>query len=276
MDLDMMAHPSTERNINLLRSYGNHIIEAASGELASHLTGKGRMQEPEVIVAELENFFATQQDLAGKNVMITAGPTHELIDPVRFIGNYSTGKMGYALAEEAANRGANVTLVSGPVEITAKNSAINVVKVTSARQMLEACEAKFNEVDIAIMAAAVADYAPAVQYDKKIKREENGIERIELVKNPDIAATLGAKKRANQKIIGFALETDNEQVNAAAKMKRKNLDAIVLNSLRDKGAGFGTDTNKITIIKADGSEVAFELKSKTAVAKDIFDIVKDL
>jgi phosphopantothenoylcysteine decarboxylase/phosphopantothenate--cysteine ligase len=276
MDLDMMAHPSTERNLNLLRSYGNHIIEAASGELASHLTGKGRMQEPEAIVAELERFFAASQDLKDKNVLITAGPTHELIDPVRFIGNYSTGKMGYALADEAANRGAKVTLVSGPVDIVAKHPSINVINVVSARQMLEACVAEFDHADIAIMAAAVADYAPAEQYDKKIKREENGIECIKLVKNPDIAATLGAQKRANQKLVGFALETDNEREHALAKMQRKNLDGIVLNSLRDKGAGFGTDTNKITFIKANGEETAFALKSKSDVASDIFDMIKGL
>ncbi len=276
MDLDMMAHPSTERNINLLRSYGNHIIEAASGELASHLTGKGRMQEPEVIVAELEKFFSAQQDLAGKKVMITAGPTHELIDPVRFIGNYSTGKMGYALAEEAANRGADVLLISGPVSLTASHPSIKVEHVTSAKEMLAACTANFNDVDIAIMSAAVADYAPAEQFDKKIKREENGIECIQLVKNPDIAASLGKVKKDNQLLIGFALETDNEQSNALAKMKRKNLDAIVLNSLRDKGAGFGTDTNKITFIKADGTETPFSLKAKSEVAKDIFNEIKNL
>jgi phosphopantothenoylcysteine decarboxylase/phosphopantothenate--cysteine ligase len=276
MDLDMMAHPSTERNLNLLRSYGNHIIEAASGELASHLTGKGRMQEPEVIVSALEKFFAKKQSLSGKKVLITAGPTHELIDPVRFIGNYSTGKMGYALAEEAANRGAEVILVSGPVSIQTTNRAINVIKVTSAREMLEACESNFGNSDIAIMAAAVADYAPVEQFDKKIKREENGIECIQLKKNPDIAASLGSKKRADQLLIGFALETDNEQANALAKMTRKNLDAIVLNSLRDKGAGFGTDTNKITFMKADGAETAFSLKAKSEVAKDIFDEIENL
>jgi phosphopantothenoylcysteine decarboxylase/phosphopantothenate--cysteine ligase len=276
MDLDMMAHPSTERNLNLLRSYGNHIIEAASGELASHLTGKGRMQEPEVIVSALEKFFAKKQRLIGKKVLITAGPTHELIDPVRFIGNYSTGKMGYALAEEAANRGAEVILVSGPVSIQTTNRAINVIKVTSAREMLEACESNFGNSDIAIMAAAVADYAPVEQFDKKIKREENGIECIQLKKNPDIAASLGSKKRADQLLIGFALETDNEQANALAKMTRKNLDAIVLNSLRDKGAGFGTDTNKITFMKADGTETAFSLKAKSEVAKDIFDEIENL
>jgi phosphopantothenoylcysteine decarboxylase/phosphopantothenate--cysteine ligase len=276
MDLDMMAHPSTERNINLLRSYGNHIIEAASGELASHLTGKGRMQEPEVIVAELERFFAAIGDLKDKNVLITAGPTHELIDPVRFIGNYSTGKMGYALAEEAAARGANVTLVSGPVSVKAKHQSIHVIDVVSARQMLDACVSEFAKTDIAIMAAAVADYAPAEQYDKKIKREENGIECIKLVKNPDIAATLGAMKQSHQKLIGFALETDNEHSNALAKMQRKKLDGIVLNSLRDKGAGFGTDTNKITFISAAGDETSFALKDKSDVAKDIFDMIKTL
>jgi phosphopantothenoylcysteine decarboxylase/phosphopantothenate--cysteine ligase len=276
MDLDMMAHPSTQRNIDLLRSYGNHIIESASGELASHLVGKGRMQEPEVIVEELENFFSYSQKLKGKRVLITAGPTHEVIDPVRFIGNYSTGKMGYALAEEAASRGAKVTLVSGPVSLNVRHPLIELVKVTSACEMLDACAKEFENADIAIMSAAVADYAPAERYEKKIKREENGIECIKLVKNPDIAASLGEIKRKDQVLIGFALETDNENLNAKAKMERKRLDAIVLNSLQDKGAGFGTDTNKITFIKADGTEVAFPLKSKLEVARDIFDEIENL
>lgn len=275
MDLDMMRHPSTVRNIELLKSYGNHIIDAATGELASHLSGKGRMREPEEIVGELEKFFASGDKLKDKKILITAGPTHEPIDPVRYIGNYSTGKMGYALAEEAARRGAQVTLISGPVSLTANNPAIEVIKVTTAREMLNAAQQSFPEADYAIMAAAVADYAPQNFSDCKIKREENGIENIPLVKNPDIAMTLGLHKRNDQKVIGFALETDHEFQHAVDKMKRKGLDAIVLNSLRDPGAGFATDTNKITIIFDDGHSLEFPLKSKAEVAADILDSVCD-
>ena len=279
MDLDMMAHPSTERNLALLRSYGNHIIDAAEGELASHLTGKGRMQEPEEIVRRLDEFFNDEANkpLSGKKVLITAGPTHEPIDPVRFIGNYSTGKMGFAIAEEAAARGAEVTVVAGPVSVSLPVAPnIKVINVTTARQMLDACESCFGDTDIAVMAAAVADYAPANTSTVKIKREENGINSIELVKNPDIAATLCARKQSGQIVVGFALETDNEHQHAVAKMQRKRLDAIVLNSLKDKGAGFATDTNKVTIIFADGSENVFPLKAKTEVAADILDSISNL
>jgi phosphopantothenoylcysteine decarboxylase/phosphopantothenate--cysteine ligase len=273
MDLDMMAHPSTTANIDKLRSYGNHIIEPASGELASHLTGKGRMQEPEVIVAELEKFFAESQSLKGKKVLVTAGPTYEKIDPVRFIGNYSTGKMGYAIAEEAAARGAEVTLVSGPVPIKAKHPAITVIDVESAKQMLAKCQAEFPHADIAVMCAAVADYAPAEPADRKIKREKQEIPTITLVKNPDIAATLGAQKKPGQILIGFALETDNEMTNALEKLRRKNLDMIALNSLRTPGAGFGTDTNVLTLIKADGSESQLPLMSKRDAAARLLDAI---
>ncbi len=276
MDLDMMAHPSTKRNIELLRSYGNHIIEPAEGELASHLVGKGRMEEPENIVKVLDGFFDRKEDLAGKKVLITAGPTYEKIDPVRFIGNYSTGKMGYALAREAAGRGAEVTLVSGPVSLTINHPSINVRHVESAKEMLAECESHFPESDIAIMCAAVADYAPAHPVDKKIKREGSDAPVIELVKNPDIARTLGLSKRDGQILVGFALETDNESINAQAKLKSKNLDMIVLNSLRDKGAGFGTDTNKVTIYMADGRELRFDTKSKDDVAGDIIDTIASL
>lgn len=276
MDLDMMAHPSTKRNIELLRSYGNHIIEPAEGELASHLVGKGRMEEPENIVKVLDGFFDRRKDLAGKKVLITAGPTYEKIDPVRFIGNYSTGKMGYALAREAAERGAEVTLVSGPVSLTANHQGIKVLHVESAKEMLAECEKHFPESDVAIMCAAVADYAPAHPVDKKIKRESSDVPVIELVKNPDIARTLGQSKRDGQILVGFALETDNESINAQAKLKSKNLDMIVLNSLRDKGAGFGTDTNKVTIYMADGSELKFDTKSKDDVAADIIDTIVNL
>ena len=279
MDLDMMAHPTTARNLATLAADGVHIIEPETGELASHLVGRGRMEEPEKIVEVLEAFFASRADrsLAGKKVMITAGPTYERIDPVRFIGNFSTGKMGYALADEAARRGAAVTIVSGPVDVKPTEQGINVIKVESARQMLAACESVFADCDIAIMAAAVADYAPREFHDKKIKREHSDFESIELVKNPDIAATLGKSKRAGQKLIGFALETDNGEANAREKLARKNLDAIVLNSLSDPGAGFGTDTNKVTIISADSAEPqVFALKSKAEVAQDIFDSISRL
>lgn len=276
MDLDMMAHPSTTRNLALLRSYGNHIIEPAEGELASHLVGKGRMEEPENIVKALERFFASKADLAGKKVLITAGPTYEKIDPVRFIGNYSSGKMGYALAREAADRGAEVALVSGPVSISLDHPKVNVIKVESAKEMLDACEKQFADTDIAIMCAAVADYAPANRADKKIKRETSEVPVIELVKNPDIAKTLGQAKRAGQTLVGFALETDNESANAHAKLQSKNLDMVVLNSLRDKGAGFGTDTNKVTIYTRDGRELPFGTKPKEEVARDIIDTIVNL
>lgn len=273
MDLDMMAHPSTTRNIDLLRSYGNHIIEPAAGELASHLIGKGRMEEPENIVAALDRFFDTGASLKGRKVLITAGPTYEKIDPVRFIGNYSSGKMGYAIAEEAARRGASVCLVSGPVSVTAKNPAIRVEKVESAREMLAACEEEFADSDIAIMTAAVADYAPAEPETVKIKREKrDDAPVLKLVKNPDIAATLGAKKRAGQTLVGFALETDNETANALDKLERKNLDYIVLNSLRNAGTCFGTDNNQVSVIARNGERRDYGLKPKAEVAADILDV----
>ncbi len=276
MDLDMMAHPSTTRNLELLRSYGNHIIEPASGELASHLVGKGRMEEPENIVKVLEHFFEVKQSLKGKKVLITAGPTYEKIDPVRFIGNYSSGKMGYAIAEEAAARGAEVTLVSGPVSLTISNPGIDVVKVESAKEMLAACENVFPESDIAVMCAAVADFAPKECGDVKVKREGVDDFTLALVKNPDIARTLGQMKKDGQRLVGFALETNDESKNALSKLKSKNLDMIVLNSLRDSGAGFMTDTNKIKIFTASGETLDFPLKSKREVARDIFDTLMKL
>lgn len=269
MDLDMMKHPSTQANLELLSSYGNHIIEPETGYLASGLEGKGRMEEPEKIVEYLEAYFSSRCDMEGKKVLITAGPTHEKIDPVRFIGNYSSGKMGYALAEECANRGAEVTLVSGPVNLRAENPAIRTVNVESAREMLSACQEVFPDVDVAVMCAAVADYAPAHPQDHKIKREHQDIPTIELIKNPDIAATLGKEKKQTQVLVGFALETDNEFSNATEKLQRKNLDMIVLNSMRDKGAGFGTDTNKVSIFDRSGNRIDFPLKSKKDVATDI-------
>lgn len=271
MDLDMMAHPSTVRNIELLRSYGNHIIEPGCGELASHLVGKGRMEEPDDILKVLEHFFEKVQSLSGKHVLVTAGPTYEKIDPVRFIGNYSSGKMGYAIAEEAANRGADVTLVSGPVSVTTTNPRIDVVKVESAKEMLAACEKVFPHTDIAVMCAAVADFAPKECDAVKIKREGIDDYTITLVKNPDIARTLGLMKKDGQVLVGFALETNDESNNAISKLKSKNLDMIVLNSLRDSGAGFMTDTNKIKIFTSSGEVLDFPLKSKREVAQDIFD-----
>lgn len=271
MDFDMMLHPSTTRNIALLRSYGNIIIEPAEGELASHLVGKGRMEEPENIIMTVASYFTDKQDLGGKHILVTAGPTYEKIDPVRFIGNYSSGKMGYAIANEAASRGAMVTLVSGPVDGLDTVAGVELIKVESALQMLEAAETAFASADAAILSAAVADYRPAEYFDHKIKREKDGFESIKLVQNPDIAATLGKAKRPGQVLVGFALETDNEQSNAADKLSRKNLDMIVLNSLRDPGAGFGVSTNKVSLIFADGSQLDFPLKTKKEVAKDIID-----
>lgn len=276
MDLDMMKHPSTMRNLKILCSYGNHIIEPAEGELASHLVGKGRMAEPEEICRTIDEYFDRTADLAGKKVMITAGPTYERIDSVRFIGNYSSGKMGYALADEAARRGADVTLISGPVNITPSDSRVKVISVESAREMLEACTRVFKDTDIAIMCAAVADYAPATVADHKIKREENVNPVIQLVNNPDIAASLGKIKKKNQKLIGFALETDNEMNNAASKIEKKNLDMIVLNSLKIAGTCFHSDNNKVTLLCPGGRSVQYDLKPKTEVATDIINAIRAL
>lgn len=275
MDLDMMAHPSTQRNIELLKSYGNHIIEPASGELASGLTGRGRMEEPENIVAALERFFSPTQDLAGKHVMITAGPTHEPIDPVRFIGNSSSGKMGRALAAEALRRGARVTVISGPVAISYPAGA-DVVGVTTALEMRDEAVSRFPDADIAVMCAAVADYRPASCADHKIKRSGVDEMTLTLVRNPDIAATLGAMKRPGQRLVGFALETDHAEDNGRGKLASKNLDMIVVNSLEDAGAGFGVDTNRVTILTADGRRLQGALKSKDGVAADIFDVIATL
>ena len=231
------------------------------------------MEEPENIVKAMEAYFASKCDLSGRRVLITAGPTYERIDPVRFIGNYSSGKMGFAIAEECARRGAEVTLVSGPVSLKCSNPHIKRIDVESARQMLSAAGEAFAGSDVAIMCAAVADYYVENQADSKIKRENNEIPQIKLQRNPDIAATLGANKRPGQVLVGFALETDNEAVNAKLKIEKKNLDFIVLNSLRDKDACFGTDTNKVTIISRDGSEKPFGLKPKADVAKDVVDEV---
>ena len=268
MDLDMYAHPATQHNLDIIRSFGNHIIEPAEGELASHLTGKGRMEEPERIAEIIEAFFTTRQDLDGKHVLITAGPTYERIDPVRFIGNYSSGKMGFALAEECAARGARVTLVAGPVQMQAHHPAIQRVNVETAAEMLKASLEAFSSADAAILCAAVADFTPDQAASSKIKRER-GEQTLHLIPTQDIAATLGAAKRPGQRVVGFALETDNERNNALDKMRRKNFDFIVLNSLRDKGAGFSGDTNKITVIDRQGHTDEYPLEAKTAAAERI-------
>ncbi len=272
MDLDMYAHPSTQANLQKLQSYGNHIIEPGTGFLASKLEGKGRMEEPEKIVEALEQFFAQQQKLAGKKVLITAGPTYEKIDPVRFIGNYSSGKMGFALAEVCAKQGAEVTLVSGPVVLQAKHPGIKRIDVESAREMYEAATKHFPKADITILCAAVADFTPKTTADKKIKRKGDNL-KLELQPTQDIAAALGAVKKKKQVLVGFALETDNELQNAQDKMERKNLDLIVLNSLQDKGAGFRVDTNKVTIIDRHNGLTAYDTKSKREVAEDIVEFI---
>lgn len=274
MDLDMFAHPATQKNLEILRSYGNHIIEPGEGELASHLVGKGRMEEPEKIVEVLEAFFNREQDLKGKKVLITAGPTYEKIDPVRFIGNYSSGKMGYALAESCARRGAEVTLISGPVQVKAQHPSIKVTKVESAHQMHEAAIEAFPTSDAAILCAAVADFTPEVKADQKIKREKEDL-ILKLVPTEDIAAALGKIKKENQCLVGFALETNNELANAQHKLEKKNFDFIVLNSLQDTGAGFQCDTNKITIVDKEKA-TPYPLKTKTEVADDIIDRLANL
>lgn len=269
MDLDMFAHPVTQKNIDTLRSYGNHIIEPGEGELASHLVGKGRMEEPDNIVKVLEAFFTSRSLLAGKKIMITAGPTYEKIDPVRFIGNYSSGKMGFALAEACAACGAEVTLIAGPVSLHTHHSAIHRIDVESAEEMYRAAMETFPGSDAAILCAAVADYRPEQPSAEKIKRETTGEMTLRLVPNQDIAASLGAMKQPGQVLVGFALETNNEQEHAVAKLKKKNLDFIVLNSLKDAGAGFRCNTNKVTILTSKGEVIAFPLKSKQEVAGDI-------
>ena len=272
MDLDMYAHPTTQANLKKLASYGNHIIEPGTGFLASKLEGKGRMEEPEKIVEALEQFFASQQRLAGKKVLITAGPTYEKIDPVRFIGNYSSGKMGFALAETCAEQGADVTLVSGPVMLQTNHPNIHRIDVESANEMYEVATKHFPKADITILCAAVADFTPKSTADKKIKRKGDDL-TIMLQPTQDIAAALGATKKKNQVLVGFALETDNELNNAKDKMKRKNFDFIVLNSLQDKGAGFRVDTNKVTIIDKHNGITAYDTKSKKEVAKDIIEAI---
>ena len=268
MDLDMYAHPSTQANMERLASFGNHFIEAESGFLASGLEGKGRMAEPEHIVAALDEFFEPK-DLVGKNILLTAGPTYEKIDPVRFVGNYSSGKMGFALAEECARRGADVTLVAGPVSLKSSHPRIHRVNVESAQEMYNAAVNAFHQMDAAILCAAVADFRPESVAEEKIKRIGQTMD-IHLVPNPDIAAELGMMKRSNQKLVGFALETNDEEQNAQNKLEKKNFDFIVLNSLRNEGTCFKSDENQISIISHTGRK-DYEKKPKNEVARDIID-----
>ena len=275
MDLDMYAHPSTKENLEKAERFGHHIIPAEFGELASGLEGQGRLAEPETILQKIEDFFTQplpqSHSLDGKTVLITAGPTYEAIDPVRFIGNHSSGKMGFSLAEEAVKRGAKVILISGPTSQKTDHKNIEIHRVTSAKEMYEEVFKYYEKVDIAIASAAVADYAPKIVAKEKIKKSEEEF-TIELVKNPDILKTMGEKK-THQFLVGFALETQNEEENAKSKLQKKNLDMIVLNSLRDEGAGFQKDTNKVKIL-THSEQKEFSLKSKDEVAKDILDFVE--
>ncbi|UGS20201.1 bifunctional phosphopantothenoylcysteine decarboxylase/phosphopantothenate--cysteine ligase CoaBC [Flavobacterium cyclinae] len=274
MDLDMYKHPSTLDSFEKLKSFGNTMIPAESGELASGLVGEGRMAEPENIVAFLEKDIASRLPLKGKKILITAGPTYEAIDPVRFIGNHSSGKMGFDIANEAANNGAEVILITGPTHLNVKNASIQLIRVTSAQDMYDACHQYYKDVDVAIAAAAVADYRPKNVAQQKIKKNDSSF-TIELEKTKDILASLGEQKK-NQFLIGFALETENEIEHAKQKIQKKNLDLIVLNSLNDKGAGFGQPTNKVTFISKDFQIEPKELKSKEEVAQDIINKVIQL
>ena len=267
MDEDMWHHGTTKKNLEIISNFGNHIIPVEHGELASGLVGEGRMAEPETIVKWLEGFFLTENELKGKKILITAGPTYEPIDPVRFIGNHSSGKMGIAIAEEMQKRGAEVSMVLGPSNVKVA-AGIKLIKVKTAAEMFSACEKIFPETDIAIMSAAVADYTPVKTSTEKIKKTENDFS-VQLTKTKDILKTLGVLKKNGQLLIGFALETNNETENALQKLQSKNADMIILNSLQDAGAGFGHDTNKITIFDKTGKSYPFDLKSKEEVAKDI-------
>ena len=275
MDLDMYQHPSTKENIEKLIAFGNEFIAPGTGELASGLSGEGRMAEPEELLAFLENKFNPINFYSQKNILVTAGPTYEAIDPVRFIGNASSGKMGYALAEAFAEKGANVTLISGPTNLKINHPNINKIAITSAAEMFEAVKANFANSAITVMAAAVADYSPTHQAIEKIKKSEDHLQ-IALSKTIDILKYVGEQKKANQLTIGFALETTNELVNAQNKLKTKNADLIILNSLKDEGAGFNEDSNKITMIDKSGQIEAFELKSKNKVAQDILQKITQL
>ena len=275
MDEDMWHHPSTTANIEKLAAWGTTIIPVEKGELASGLYGDGRMAEPETIVQFLDQHFFLNKDLAGKRILVTAGPTHEPIDPVRFIGNNSSGKMGIALSQELAARGADVSLVMGPTAILPKGRGIQLIKVNTAEEMYQACVEEFPKADVAIMSAAVADYTPLNKSSNKIKKHHDDLS-IELVKTKDILKTLGERKVNGQILVGFALETTNEREYALNKLKSKNADLIVMNSLNDKGAGFGVDTNKVTIFEKDGNEIAYETKPKQQVARDIVDRIVNM
>lgn len=268
MDEDMWLHPATKQNLATIRGYGNKVISVNRGELASGLYGEGRMAEPEEIIEFITGMFFRTAELAGKKAMVTAGPTYEAIDPVRFIGNHSSGKMGFALAEELYLRGAEVHLITGPTRQQVAFRDIKVTPVVSAAEMFQTCESVFGSMDIAIMSAAVADYTPASVADEKIKKKTGNLD-LTLVKTKDILQSIGLQKKNGQFVVGFALETNNEKANALSKLETKNADCIVLNSLQDAGAGFGSDTNKITIFGKDGRETAFELQSKKGVAKEI-------
>jgi phosphopantothenoylcysteine decarboxylase/phosphopantothenate--cysteine ligase len=272
MDLDMLQHPATQANLQKIRSFGNHIIDPAYGELASGLIGTGRMAEPEEITSHLGTFFDSHQRLQGKTALVTAGPTYEALDPVRFIGNHSTGKMGFAIAEALADLGAQVNLVAGPTQQHTQHPGIHVIHVTSAEDMYTHCAALFPTTDITVLSAAVADYRPAVVADQKIKKKDETL-TLELTKTRDIAASLGKLKHNGQVLVGFALETEHERDNAIKKLSAKNFDFIVLNSLNDKGAGFGHDTNKISIIDRQNAVHDFDLKSKKEVARDIVNTI---
>ncbi len=274
MDLDMFQHPAVQANIETLKSYGNQIVDAEIGELASGLDGKGRMAEPEHILKAITDFFIPENHFKAK-ILITAGPTYEAIDPVRFIGNHSTGKMGYALAEALAGRGAQIELVSGPVNLSLNHPNIKITKVTSAVEMFEASKRIYGDCDITVFAAAVADYVPENPENQKIKKSEDRL-LLQLKKNPDIAAELGKLKSDKQINIGFALETQNGIEHAKQKIKAKNFDLIILNTLEDEGAGFGTDTNKITLIDTNNNTTNFELKLKHELAKDIANVLFEL
>jgi len=275
MDLDMYRHPSTQNNIRILRSYGNTILEPQVGELASGLSGPGRMEEPENILLFIKSFFSRTKDLIGKTILITAGPTHEAIDPVRYIGNHSSGLMGFSIAEEALKRGAKVTLISGPTHQQAVNPEIHFESVVSATEMYEACKAGVKSADIVIMTAAVADYTPVKVSGVKLKKKEETIS-LRLKKTPDILEELGKQKRRNQLLIGFALESGDGIQNAKKKLEQKNLDLIVLNSLDVKGAGFEVPTNKVKIIGRKGTLMETELKDKKEIAVDILDVISKL
>jgi phosphopantothenoylcysteine decarboxylase/phosphopantothenate--cysteine ligase len=275
MDLDMMKHPATHENLSKLQGFGVRLLEPGFGELASGLIGIGRMAEPEEIVHQLNIHFATSGSLKGKRALVTAGPTHEAIDPVRFIGNNSSGKMGYAIAEALASRGAKVELVSGPTHLVTYHPDIQTTRVTSAEEMYNACASFFPSADITVLSAAVADFRPTTRADQKIKKGEGGL-TLELTKTYDIASELGKVKKPGQVIVGFALETENEKANAQKKLTSKNFDLIVLNSLKDTGAGFGHDTNKVTIIGKNDLVKEFNLKTKKEVASDIVKVIVDL